>query len=291
MQSYTQFRIMFEVFKKERLKGNTESEGSAPESFIKNITKGLNESKVFEMNDEIKKLLLLTNPPNLNEDVMLPFEYLYLDSAFTKKELAEVGINIKYNEVVGVLISKGNLLSTISEEKVGTALRITTCSLVDTKEGERIWFDTFNTNVNITDEEAKNGRIHKETIGDKKVKKFVNAYVINFLNLVHSKDIKLIEVIRSNKNRARRIKNNKLPLPSSTRVTLTGELLIYMNKLFSSGHINYSHKFWVRGHWRTLRDEERYKEKAGTKVWIYPYIKGQGVLVNKTYKVIKNEKD
>jgi hypothetical protein len=46
------------------------------------------------------------------------------------------------------------------------------------------------------------------------------------------------------------------------------------------GH--YSHAFWVRGHWRTLT-AERYKEARGKRMWILPYVKGSGLLIEKTY--------
>lgn len=46
----------------------------------------------------------------------------------------------------------------------------------------------------------------------------------------------------------------------------------------------YSHRFWVRGHFRRLR-AERYGENIGRKLWIAPFVKGQGVLLHKEYDV------
>lgn len=46
------------------------------------------------------------------------------------------------------------------------------------------------------------------------------------------------------------------------------------------GH--YSHAFRVRGHWRTYT-AERYKQVRGQRVWILPFVKGSGILIDKTY--------
>jgi len=50
----------------------------------------------------------------------------------------------------------------------------------------------------------------------------------------------------------------------------------------------YSHKFWVRGHFRRLR-ADRYGENIGKKMWIAPFIKGEGVLLHKEYDVGKSK--
>jgi len=61
----------------------------------------------------------------------------------------------------------------------------------------------------------------------------------------------------------------------------------YISNLKSNGHIDYSHKFWVRGHWRTLKNEKRYKDSVGKKMWIKPFIKGKGILIDKKYELKK----
>jgi hypothetical protein len=48
----------------------------------------------------------------------------------------------------------------------------------------------------------------------------------------------------------------------------------------------YSHKFWVRGHFRHLK-ADRYHEKKT--LWIVPFIKGQGILIQKNYDVEKGK--
>lgn len=55
------------------------------------------------------------------------------------------------------------------------------------------------------------------------------------------------------------------------------------------GSRGYSHKFWVRGHFRWLR-AERYGENIGKKLWIAPFIKGKGVMLHKEYDLNKQSK-
>lgn len=50
--------------------------------------------------------------------------------------------------------------------------------------------------------------------------------------------------------------------------------------------IRHSHAFWVRGHYRHLKSE-RFKNKQGQMIWIPPYIKGNGELLDKVYEMKK----
>ncbi len=110
-------------------------------------------------------------------------------------------------------------------------------------------------------------------------------FVGNFINLINSRDVELITFERSEEQNIKRMRRGKLPIPQTTHIRLIGKIKEYVNKLKSSGEINYSHSFWVRGHWRTLRNENRYGDKAGTMIWITPYIKGDGKLIKKIYDV------
>ena len=82
----------------------------------------------------------------------------------------------------------------------------------------------------------------------------------------------------------KRILRGKLPIPSQKFIRVNGKLKIYLSELNSGKHFNYSHRFWVRGHFRTLRND-KWKNARGTKIWILPFIKGKGVLVDKIYEV------
>jgi hypothetical protein len=75
-------------------------------------------------------------------------------------------------------------------------------------------------------------------------------------------------------------------IPSTFSVNVTGKLLKYVDEAISQGIFEYSHKFRVRGHWRELVSNYF---KNNKKVFIPPYIKGSGILIEKNY--IIREKD
>lgn len=129
------------------------------------------------------------------------------------------------------------------------------------------------------------GGYEKEVEITNRSEKQMTRFVGNFINLMNSRDIELITVERSKEQNTKRTRRGKLPIPPTTHIRLTGKIKEYVNQLNSSGHINYSHSFWVRGHWRTLRNEDRYKDNVGTMIWIVPYIKGKGNLIKKEYDV------
>lgn len=93
------------------------SEGRSTESFLENINKGIALSKIFEIEDDIKKLLILTKTPNKNQDVRLPFPYMFLDVNFTREELAELGVKVNSREIVGILFTEGTLLYDPKDEE------------------------------------------------------------------------------------------------------------------------------------------------------------------------------
>jgi hypothetical protein len=58
----------------------------------------------------------------------------------------------------------------------------------------------------------------------------------------------------------------------------------------STGHIEYTHAFKVRGHWRTLEEGSMGKDRTGNRVvkgytWVTEYMKGEGELIKKIRKV------
>lgn len=58
----------------------------------------------------------------------------------------------------------------------------------------------------------------------------------------------------------------------------------------STGHIEYTHAFKVRGHWRTLDSKSKGKDRAGNRVidgytWVTEYVKGEGELVKKIREI------
>lgn len=257
------------------------STGNTTDNFIENITRGLAHAHVFEISDTVKKLLMLTDPPNKNDDIPLPFQFFFLDVQFTKEELEAIDVHIKADTVTGVLVSKGQMVNAQNEQIVGTALRTTMFSELPTEEG---WFDTFNTNINL-DDEFMSYNIQKNPVTDEVAKRFVHKFVINFLNFIHNPEVRLVEHRRTEKSLERRKREGKVLIPSSSTIHVTGKLKQYIDEVDSGSHLgHFGFRFWIRGHFRRLMSDF-YKEKKV--IFVPPFLKGKGILVEKFYSVEK----
>lgn len=114
----------------------------------------------------------------------------------------------------------------------------------------------------------------------------IRIFVCNFLDFLNNPEVQFIEVSRSEEQNMKRLKRGKPAIPPHQFITVTGKLKIYLDSLKENTDFYYSHRFWVRGHFRTLRSD-KWKNKQGIKIWIPPFIKGKGILINKVYKVSK----
>jgi hypothetical protein len=285
---------------------NVSNFGNSGESFMNNIAHTLPKCKVFEIENSIKKMLILTDPPNKdNEDLKLPFDNIFIDVDFTQEELENLGIEIDAKAEIGIMLQKGTMVADAEkiedktaqeldgdykelceshkEEKiiVGNALRCTILSI----NGDEFWFDTFTKNINIFDEyKGFQAKVVTNPTTDPKMRDFVHKFAVNFLNFLHNPEVILVEHKVSEKNLLRRQKNGKILIPTRYSVNVTGTLKKYIDEISEHKNFHYSHRFWVRGHFRHLT-AERYKEKKV--IWILPYIKGDGLLIEKIYKVEK----
>lgn len=122
---------------------------------------------------------------------------------------------------------------------------------------------------------------HKLSLdGEQKMIRFVG----NFLNLLNSDEVETILIEKEN---LKRISRGKNPISKIVFVRLKDKIKKYLNKLKSENSFEYNHSFWVRGHWRTFRNE-KFKQNVGKIIWILPFIKGDGILVKKDYVVENN---
>lgn len=237
--------------------------------------KEVNEAKVFSFeNDNISKLLELTK--NDVKNIKLPFKNIFIDTELRFIDITVYGLHIiEDNEgsFIRILFRPENY-----PIKKGTLRAI--IPIIDNYDEkstqERESYEMWRSTIQRESEEILKQKEHRKKILD---------FVCNFINFLNTPDVCVIEVERTKEQNAKRISKGKLPIPTIHQIRVTGELKIYLDSLESSGHINYSHRFWVRGHFRTLRDENRYGENTGTRIWIHPYIKGKGILINKDYEV------
>lgn len=128
-------------------------------------------------------------------------------------------------------------------------------------------------------------------------------FICNFLDFLNNPEVEIVPIRRTKEQNLKRIKRGKEPIPDYNMIRLTGELKRYMEKAQQMGAFDYSHKFWVRGHqirfWNKDRYRFLYKKFNENKLkgyymdehndvlmkWIMPYIKGEGILVNKMYSI------
>lgn len=170
-------------------------------------------------------------------------------------------------------------------------------------------FDTF---------QPEGTKLEKHFMGDfdnklnKSTIKKLKTFVCNFIDYLNNPEVRIIQIKRGKKNKLRRKKQGKEPLPSSNKIIVTGELKQYMEKI-SLSKFTYGHKFTVRGHFRRYWDKKKYnklynlldkgslpskyyvddKIRHYNKIittWIKPFIKGSGILITKKYELKKRKR-
>jgi len=124
--------------------------------------------------------------------------------------------------------------------------------------------------------------ISENSTTDKKAREFVHKFFLNFLNFLNNPEVEYVEHIRSDKNRERREKAGKPVIPSSFIIRVYGKLREYIDEAVRGASWTYNYRFWVRGHFRDLVSKRYIHQK---RIWILPFVKGKGVLIEKSYKV------
>ncbi len=119
----------------------------------------------------------------------------------------------------------------------------------------------------------------------------------NFLDYLNHPSAKQ-SIYKLSWNNEKRIKRGKFPIQDKIVIDMKSEFLDYRNLGKKSEHSQYKNKFWVRGHFKHLRNKERFnriyslskqdldKENLfynGEFIskWVVPYIKGSGELKEK----------
>lgn len=117
--------------------------------------------------------------------------------------------------------------------------------------------------------------------------KTIQNFIYGFINFLNNPEVSFIETNFNKTQNIKRISKGKLPLPTRTIIQINGELKRYLYNYETQNKNNpYSHKFWVRGHFRHF-NSDKYKLKKGQVKWILPFTKGKGILINKTYEVVQ----
>jgi len=231
----------------------------------------LSNSKIFILEEDIAQMLYLTDNEIFQRQI--PFDNFFLETSFELEDGSKVkGIHIFKEQKSGVILGAVRIYSPNIPIPATLHFDLFAKKLESMQTGNKL-IDSMN---------------KPEGVGVLKDKK-IQTFICNFLDFLNDSEVELRTYERSEKNRERRIKNGKMPIPPINFIRVTGKLKIYQDSLSEGIHFSYSYKFWVRGHFRRLRDEERYGEQTGKRIWIKPYIKGKGILKDKSYKLKKQE--
>lgn len=112
--------------------------------------------------------------------------------------------------------------------------------------------------------------------------------ICNIIDMVEgNKDDLDIKVSSPTRHQNEKRIEKGLPLiPTVVLIKPKKQLLEYLEKFERDyRRSGYSHKFVVRGHWRYFRSEF-YKSVHGQRIWIKPFIKGQGIFIKKDALVV-----
>ncbi len=248
-----------------------------------NIDMALEMAHVFEIDTIIKRYLILNKPPQTKEfyrNVTLPFKAIFLDTEINGED-CEIGVD----KIIGIMITETPVIVNkedskgIRFEKIGMGYRVHYLC----QDGDKLFIDEFKIIIDRT-----NVPIFYD---DKVTLRFLKEFIMNLLVFINDREIQIVERKREEKNIQRRIKEGKMALPDSNVIKLTGTLKRYIDSLgggLSGRHYNYS--FYVRGHMRYLASD-RYKSKKGQWIKIEPFIKGEGILVKRVYRVTDDKED
>lgn len=277
MKSYQVFKLLTKRTEEQEVNKNNQEGFNSIHSILK-------EAKYFQVPEKIN--LMLLNTKNRISKIRLPHLYMFLDTTIVIYDRVYYGILLGDITQLKEIAKKEHIND---EEIKNLEDNIIIQSFYE--EGAKVGWNKFNLN-------------------DKKVNKYVRKlqeYVMNVMCFLNSEDIRIVFKERTHKNQQRRIQNNKVALPSFNKIQVIGYLKKYLDKLESedSGR-NFTHRFWVRGHFRHFWDKKydnlyrEYKKgnlkhiegkqylmdgSGALKLWIYPYVKGQGILIEKEYEL------
>ena len=120
----------------------------------------------------------------------------------------------------------------------------------------------------------------------------VRTLVCNIVDMVegNTDDLSVITIETTKEQNAKRIRRRQIPTPTRIVIRAKDNFKKYVKKfnddLKDVGSRKIGCKFLVMGHYRHFRDE-KFKNVQGTKKWIKPHWKGEGIIVAKEYDIKK----
>lgn len=303
MQGYTQFahRTLLEIQNATRLYDSPQQA-----DFMVRTSQGsaemLRQARVFHIQREVGYLLEQTdNEPR--EGMRLPFPVVWVEYPFFVEKTHIAGFLLwearphstrrdPFTGRPGVIVERGVVvqgdlppriyLKAVAE--IGTGVR------GNPAPGSYFIAKTF---VGEPSEMEKPKDDYQKRVYD-----HIFRIAANFIDLLNTPDVDVINVKKNEKRAALEEKRTGIPQPSSLhRVIVKGEIKRYIDSLKTTGFGSSPHyAFEVRGHFKHLR-ADRYKPDPQNKcecgckkiVWTPPHTKGRGILIKSEWSMESNE--
>jgi len=242
----------------------------------------INNSKVFEIDDSIVQVLHNTE----SKETESPFQDVIIDCDLKIFDRNYHGIHI--GEYVTDSENKN-----VKKDIVYRAIISIYTRFNEELEEREFQFDFFDLDS-----------VFKQSDKLDKYQKGIKNFVFSFLNFINEPEVEVIERPFNPKNNERRKSRGLISLPPQKTIRVTGLLKEYLGKIEQGLKIQYNYRFWVRGHYLHFRNKKRfhrlyaleenklrekgYQTKNGVLIiWKKPFIKGEGILLDKIYLVKK----
>lgn len=246
---------------------------------------------IFRIDPDITGLILKTDSDI--KYMPLPFSYCFVDSIIPINEnisLQGLMLNdMDTDKIDPRAREEFNKIEGISDELKNVDAKcifihtVAICSF-KTPEGIKKYFLPVFTSMGlgkgvVLDDELKNALVEDPI-------PHIQNFVCSFLNFLNTPDIEVIKNTYSEKSIRKSLEKSKLIRKSDNIIKLTGKAKIYLDSLrnISGGKIDWSHKFWIRGHFMHL-ESARYTHKRGQTAWRVPHLRGIGELIKKEYEL------
>lgn len=251
-------------------------------SLIQNVGWILDETKIFNIPDEIHELIEKTD--NKIYFRKLPFKSIYINKEFKFGEIRVFGICLL--EIEGVIVDDGSLQKGLEVIAIGMD-----------EDDEQEFYNYFQ----ITDSGIPNIN-KKQQLKELDIITFpIVNYVCNFLDLLNHPNIKY-EMVEKKLLNETRIKKGKLRINDIVNINVSGNLYKYVYEELPKQKIEFTHRFWVRGHFKHFKNKEKFNQiyklsinELNTKgyqmnnniicKWTFPFIRGNGAMINKRYNM------
>jgi hypothetical protein len=263
------------------IEGESTIDGIKFSQWFKNLLSLVSDCPVYELSDDVVPLLANTH----SAKTKLPFDSFVIDCK----------LDLPGETFYGFLV-----ISSKDEDNNSGVLIYTSHAYFDENQKEIVIGPSF-----IPLEGYYQDSDYFEGY-DKTNKNFarVREFIYSFCNFLNEREIEIVNCPVNPKNSEKRITKGLVPIPSYKVIHLTGKLKRYVGEFNAGMHKQYSHKFIVRGHFMHFRDNKKYTKlyqlddvdlinSGYTKVngilrkWKKPFVKGQGILVQKIEKVRK----